>query len=179
MLVNGSAKDPDGNTIIVDEDEIIDLLRRILADHARKGERSDTIICWVLTALSKLSIRLSKNTQDSAKEMIQAFTDHMNVEIQQRACEYMQLFDKKWDTERHGIFEPIPIKSDLESKGRLYEAQADRPDEGEDDEEDSGIPRAGLNNTGSTAPIPTSSVTTAGTNMIDLDDLLGGLSVGS
>jgi hypothetical protein len=64
MLVNGSAKDPDGNTIIVDEDEIIDLLRRILADHARKGERSDTVICWVLTTLSKLSIRLSKNIQD-------------------------------------------------------------------------------------------------------------------
>lgn len=40
----------------------------------------------------------------------------------------MQLFDKKWDDERHGIFEPIPIKSDLESKGRLYDVGADRPD---------------------------------------------------
>ena len=60
MLVNGSAKDPDGNTITVDENEILSLLRGILDDHARKGERSDTIICWVLTALSKLTIRLSK-----------------------------------------------------------------------------------------------------------------------
>ena len=58
MLINGSAKDPDGNTIIIDEDEIIDLLKQILEDHLKKGERSDTIICWVLTALSKLTIRL-------------------------------------------------------------------------------------------------------------------------
>ncbi len=56
----------------------------------------------------------------------------------------MQLFDKKWDEERHGIFEPIPIKSDLESKGRLYDAQEDRPDvDGEEDEEENGIPRIG------------------------------------
>ena len=140
MLVNGSAKDPDGNTIIVEEDEITELMRSILADHSRKGERSDTIICWVLTALSKLTIRLSKSMQSSAKEMIQQFADHMNVEIQQRACEYLQLFDKKWDEERNGIFEPIPIKSDLESKGRLYDAHEDRPDaEGDDDDGDMGI----------------------------------------
>lgn len=64
----------------------------------------------------------------------------------------MQLFDKKWDGERHGIFEPIPIKSDLESKGRLYEAQEDRPDEGEEDEEESGMPRVGTINTGANVP---------------------------
>ena len=36
----------------------------------------------------------------------------MNVEIQQRACEFLQLFDSKWDDERVGIFEPIPFKGD-------------------------------------------------------------------
>lgn len=70
MLVNGSSKDPDGNTITVDEEEIIGLLRGILEDHSKKGERSDTIICWVLTALSKLTIRLGKGMQTAAKEMI-------------------------------------------------------------------------------------------------------------
>lgn len=58
MLVNGSAKDTDNNPIIIDEDEILDVYESILEDHNRKGERSDTIICWVLTALSKLTIRL-------------------------------------------------------------------------------------------------------------------------
>jgi AP-1 complex subunit gamma-1 len=58
MLVNGQARDPDNNPIIVDENEIIDLFEGILEDHNRKGERSDTVICWALTALSKLTIRL-------------------------------------------------------------------------------------------------------------------------
>jgi hypothetical protein len=62
MLVNGKARDPDGNSIVVDEDEILDVFEKILEDHKRKGERSDTVICWVLTALSKLTIRL-KNIQ--------------------------------------------------------------------------------------------------------------------
>jgi hypothetical protein len=62
MLVNGTAKDPDGNPIIADEDEIIEIYEKVLEEHNRKGERSDTVICWALTALSKLTIRL-KNIQ--------------------------------------------------------------------------------------------------------------------
>lgn len=58
MLVNGQARDPDGNPIIVDEDEIIEVFEKVLEEHNRKGERSDTVICWTLTALSKLTIRL-------------------------------------------------------------------------------------------------------------------------
>jgi hypothetical protein len=58
MLVNGSARDPDNNPIVVDEEEIIEVFEKILEDHNRKGDRSDTIICWTLTALSKLTIRL-------------------------------------------------------------------------------------------------------------------------
>ena len=96
MLINGAAKDPDGNTLRVDEQEILDLLTGILDDHSRKGERSDTIICWVLTALSKLTIRL-KTANLQVKKLIECYTDHMNIEIQQRACEYLQLFDHRWD----------------------------------------------------------------------------------
>ncbi len=58
MLVNGQATDPDGNSIVVEEEEIIDIFEKILEDHNRKGARSDTVICWALTALSKLTIRL-------------------------------------------------------------------------------------------------------------------------
>lgn len=52
----------------------------------------------------------------------------MNVEIQQRACEYIQIFDEKWDATRQGLFEPIPFKGDLESKTFFDSQQADRPD---------------------------------------------------
>ncbi len=152
MLINGAATDPDGNSIVVEESEIAELLQQILDDHARKGDRSDTIICWVLTALSKLTIRL-KNISVKAKDLIKQFTDHMNVEIQQRACEYLQLLDKKWDDDRHGIFEPIPIKSDLESKGRLFDAQEDRPDFDDNEGDEEPQPKAnGLSKISSKAP---------------------------
>ena len=99
----------------------------------------------------------------------------MNVEIQQRACEYLQLFDKKWDEERQGIFEPIPIKGDLESK-TVFETK-DRPDFDENDQDDdSSIPIQA-----SSSSKKEESKVTAGTSaqsqapMIDLDSLLGGL----
>jgi hypothetical protein len=63
MLVNGKARDPDGNAIVVDEDEIIEVYEKVLEEHNKKGERSDTIICWTLTALSKLTIRLKTVTK--------------------------------------------------------------------------------------------------------------------
>jgi AP-1 complex subunit gamma-1 len=81
MLVNGQARDPDGNQIVVDEDEIIDVYEKILSDHNKKGERSDTIICWALTALSKLTIRM-RGVQSKVQEIIKQYSTHMNVEIQ-------------------------------------------------------------------------------------------------
>ena len=182
MLVNGTAKDPDGNPLQVDENEIIEVLSTILEDHDKKGERSDTIICWVLTALSKLTIRL-KTINAKAKELIEGYSDHMNVEIQQRACEYLQLFDKKWDDERHGIFEPIPIKGDLESRA-LFEGTADRPDFDENDQDDDSAPV--VNGAGkkeekkqATQLKPKPQVETVQPNMIDLDSLLGGFGGGA
>lgn len=80
MLINGSAKDPDGSPIIVAEEEIIGVLEQILDEHSKKGERSDTIICWTLTTLSKLSIRL-KQSKVKIAEIVSKYTDHMNVEI--------------------------------------------------------------------------------------------------
>ena len=55
-------RDADGGSVVEDADEIIEVYEKVLEEHNRKGERSDTIICWALTALSKLTIRL-KNVQ--------------------------------------------------------------------------------------------------------------------
>jgi hypothetical protein len=51
-----------------------------LDEHDRKGSRSDVIISWTLTALSKLTIRLH-DCLEKVKEIISAYTDHANVEI--------------------------------------------------------------------------------------------------
>jgi len=58
MLVNGTCKNPDGKPIVVEDKEIIDIYDHILKSHQKKGDRSDIIIMWCLTALSKLTIRL-------------------------------------------------------------------------------------------------------------------------
>ena len=60
MLVNGSCKNPDGSNLVVDDSEIIDVYDQILKTHSKKGDRSDIIIMWTLTALSKLSIRIGQ-----------------------------------------------------------------------------------------------------------------------
>lgn len=80
MLVDGSAKGPDGNPVVVPEDEIVEVYELVLDEHDRKGERSDVIISWALTALSKLTIRLTSSL-DKVREIISAYTDHANVEI--------------------------------------------------------------------------------------------------
>lgn len=36
----------------------------------------------------------------------------MNVEIQQRACEFLIILGDSWTNERNGIFEPMPFKGD-------------------------------------------------------------------
>ena len=92
MLTNGSCKNPDGNPIVVDDSEIIDIYTSVLKDHDKKGDRSDIIIMWALTALSKLSIRIGQtnptNPSNSSVEiinrirvLIKSHNNHMNVEI--------------------------------------------------------------------------------------------------
>lgn len=58
MLVNGKAIDDAGSSVRVGADEIIDTFVDVLDENDKKGKRSDTIIMWALTALSKLSVRL-------------------------------------------------------------------------------------------------------------------------
>jgi hypothetical protein len=38
--------------------------------------------------------------------------EHQNIEIQQRACEFLRLFEENWDQHRIGIFEPMPFQGD-------------------------------------------------------------------
>jgi AP-1 complex subunit gamma-1 len=129
MLIDGSAKDPDGEPIIVSEQDILDVYENILDEHDRKGERSDVIISWTLTALSKLTIRL-KGANKRVRDIIETYKDHANIEIQQRACEYLKIFDHQWDDERNGIFEPIPFKGD---EGMLVDNRERKAVEDEDE----------------------------------------------
>ena len=138
MLIDGTAKGPDGEPVTVTEEEIIEVYEQVLDEHDRKGKRSDVIISWALTALSKLTIRL-KNSQAKVKEIIETYTDHANVEIQQRACEYLEIFKDQWNEDRTGIFEPIPFKGD---ENMLVDAR-NRVVKDEDDDNEVATPSPG------------------------------------
>ena len=61
MLINGSCKNPDGDAIVVDDYEIIEIYEKILKANKASStstDRNDIIVMWCLTALSKLSIRI-------------------------------------------------------------------------------------------------------------------------
>ena len=94
--------------------------------------------------------------------MLKTFSNHLNIEIQQRACEFMQILEPKWDSERKEIFDPMPFKGDenmlVDAKDRMALDQ----DEGEnqlligfDDEK------------------PKTKQDTQSNNVLDLDLMLG------
>lgn len=158
MLVNGSGVDETGQSVKITPDEIIDTYVDVLDENDRKGDRSDTIISWALTALSKLSVRLT-GMHEKVKELIEGYSDHANVEIQQRAFEYGQIFEASWQNERNQLFEAIPFKGD---EGMLV-SQSDRVATNADDDKlvINSKPRV---------------VEAAPTNTFNLDDLIGGSS---
>jgi hypothetical protein len=65
----------------VTPEQIIDTYVDVLDENDRKGKRSDVIISWALTALSKLTIRLP-GIAAKVKELVDGYSDHANVEIQ-------------------------------------------------------------------------------------------------
>jgi hypothetical protein len=69
MLINGQAREEDDNVLRLTPEEIIDTYVDMLDENDRKGKRSDVIISWALTALSKLTIRLPK-VQSKIKDLI-------------------------------------------------------------------------------------------------------------
>jgi AP-1 complex subunit gamma-1 len=176
MLIDGQAKGPDGEPVTVSEEEIIEVYELVLDEHDRRGQRSDVIISWALTALSKLTIRL-KNSQTKVKDIIETYTDHANVEIQQRACEYLEIFKDQWDNDRTGIFEPIPFKGDenmlVDTANRAVK----------DDDDESASTPATFASAGNeftqqeSKPTPVAQVADTAPPVNLLDDIFGGPSV--
>jgi len=65
------------------------------------------------------------------KQMLKNHENHVNIEIQQRACEFLEILDPKWDQERNGIFEPMPFKGDENMLVDAKDRAALDDDEGE------------------------------------------------
>src|SRR5690606_5379481 len=72
----------------VTEDDIIELFKKIL----RSPTTSNGTRNFVLNALAKLTVRFkSQKYVDELKELLNMYSDHINMELQQRSIEYSNM----------------------------------------------------------------------------------------
>jgi AP-1 complex subunit gamma-1 len=98
-----------GNLLLkqgIAEDEIITTLEKIF----KSGASSPTKI-YCLTACMKLTNRLTPNALSKLRALISSFQNNIDVELQQRSCEYAKIF-QAGDNVRKTLFEPIPIQEE-------------------------------------------------------------------
>ncbi|ETS77233.1 hypothetical protein PFICI_11107 [Pestalotiopsis fici W106-1] len=101
----------------VKENEIIDLFSTIL----NSSYASQVTTEYIVTALVKLSTRLSDASQiERVRRLIQQHQTSLDVEVQQRAVEYSNLF--AYDEIRRGVLEKMPPPQIKESSRVLGEA---------------------------------------------------------
>lgn len=105
VLVNsGNFEEEEGVVIEVSDYSVVRLLESILlGPYANQVTRE-----YVMTALMKLTSRLSEGSaQSKIRELLNEHTISMEVEIQQRAVEYTNLFS--YDSIRPAVLERMPI----------------------------------------------------------------------
>lgn len=104
LVGSGSFEEEEGVVIEVSDYLVVKLLESILlGPYANQVTRE-----YVMTALMKLSSRLSDNSaQAKIKELLTEHTVSMEVEIQQRAVEYTNLFS--YDSIRPAVLERMPV----------------------------------------------------------------------
>ncbi|KAH6655337.1 putative gamma-adaptin precursor [Truncatella angustata] len=101
----------------VKENEVIDLFSTILNSNYATQVTTE----YIITALVKLSTRLSDPSQtERVRRLIQHHQTSLDVEVQQRAVEYSNLFS--YDEIRRGVLEKMPPPQIRESSRVLGEA---------------------------------------------------------
>ncbi|KAI8333539.1 adaptin N terminal region-domain-containing protein [Chlamydoabsidia padenii] len=104
VLIDGGSFDDDNTQMEPTDAAVVGLMESILmGPYANQLTRE-----YVLTALMKLSSRLSDHfSQEKIKEILNKHTISMEVEIQQRAVEYTNLFS--FDAIRPAVLERMPV----------------------------------------------------------------------
>ncbi|CEP10509.1 hypothetical protein [Parasitella parasitica] len=104
LVGSGNFEEEEGGVIEVSDSLVVKLLESILlGPYANQVTRE-----YVMTALMKLSSRFSDSSaQAKIKELLNEHTVSMEVEIQQRAVEYTNLFS--YDSIRPAVLERMPV----------------------------------------------------------------------
>ncbi|KAK8035307.1 hypothetical protein PG993_010302 [Apiospora rasikravindrae] len=117
LLLRGGQYEEEELVSEVKEQEIIDLFSMIL----NSSYATQVATEYIVTALVKLSTRLSDAPQvERARRLIQFHSTSLDVEVQQRAVEYNNLF--AYDEIRRGVLEKMPPPQIREASRVLGEA---------------------------------------------------------
>lgn len=116
-LLRGGQYEEEELVQVVKEHEIIDLFSNILNSSYATQVSTE----YIVTALMKLTTRLSEPAQiERIRRLLQAHSTSLDVEVQQRAVEYGNLFAH--DQIRRGVLEKMPPPQIKESSRVLGEA---------------------------------------------------------
>ena len=103
ILISGKSTSADNTPMNVSQEEIVSLVDKVLARH----NLSEQVKEYALTCLIKLYTKFNSN-KDKIRELIDSQTTSPSLEVQQRACEYLQLLDHGFDPIRGAIVDVIP-----------------------------------------------------------------------
>lgn len=104
ILVRGGSYEEEELAKEVSESDVIDLLESILA-----GPFANQVLReYIITALMKLTSRFSSSSSsERVKQLLVGFSTSIEVEIQQRAVEFTNLF--QYDEIRPAVLERMPV----------------------------------------------------------------------
>jgi AP-1 complex subunit gamma-1 len=99
---NDARADEESISIAVSETDTLDLFEQILHNPITSAVTRQ----YALTALLKLSSRFSHSSIARIRDTISHFKSSIHVELQQRSCEYLQMF--QWEQIRPQVLERMP-----------------------------------------------------------------------
>lgn len=109
LLVGGNAVGPEGQSIVVQSKEVIDLIAQVIkrppGDDSSKGLTNTQELCAI--ALVKLSTRVPDQA-DQIRQLLKKMDSSISVELQQRTCEFLALLEPGWTGARAGILDKMP-----------------------------------------------------------------------
>jgi AP-1 complex subunit gamma-1 len=126
LLVNppeGEAADP---SVRITEEDVMDLFSRIL----KATTTTELTKLYILNALAKLSVRFSEKAAQNAVKMLQTYQGSTSLEVQQRSCEYVQLF--KAATIRMGVLERMPVMDEAQMEKSALAGALSKPVDSEE-----------------------------------------------
>jgi len=106
-LVSGRAVGPDNQPIHVSPSDVLDLLQDVIKKPPNLDKAPSTN-ALVAAALVKLVTRCPTEFE-RIKKLLRKFECSLHVDLQQRACEFLELLSSDWDSTRAGILDRMPV----------------------------------------------------------------------